>query len=170
MAVAPHLDPAGRDGIIDLLVAVDELMFANAAALEAVKRASPGIDVSPYDLSFVQDNLELFSRDVDLVDIRENAEQAEVTVQISGRLPLVRLRFERHEGVWQYLPGPENPEIVRAIRELAKTVQQIEAVVSRSSLTARQIDREYKLRLGRRLKRLAALADTATVQDVASLP
>jgi len=88
-ALRPHIDPGGRDGVVDLLVAVDELMLANTAALEAMKRSCPDVEVQPYDLSFFQNKLELLSRDVEWIEAASK-DRAEVVAQVGSRLPLVR--------------------------------------------------------------------------------
>ncbi len=72
-ALRPHIDPGGRDGVVDLLVAVVELMLANTAALEAMKRSCPDVEVQPYDLSFFQNKLELLSRDVEWIEAASKA-------------------------------------------------------------------------------------------------
>jgi hypothetical protein len=164
-AMGPHIHSSARDGIVDLLVAVDELMLANAAALSAMQQACPGIDVRPYDLQLIQNKLELFSRDVELVGVRQDGDSASVTVQIANQLPLVRLRFERHDGTWQYLPGAEDPNITQAIRQRTKKLRQIELVLSHSRLDPRQVDREYHIRMGARREQLWGFAEAKSAQN-----
>jgi hypothetical protein len=161
-AMRPHIHPSGREGVIDLLISVDELRLANSAVLAAMKRVCPEVETERYDLvGVIQDRLELFSREVELVDVREDGEKATLTVEISRRLPLERLEFEGYGGVWQYLPGPENLAVLQAIRQLSRTLHQIELALSSRDWTAEQIDREFRIRIRPRLRLLKQQAATS---------
>ncbi|HOA72912.1 MAG TPA: hypothetical protein PL151_07455 [Phycisphaerae bacterium] len=150
----PYLHPSGREGLIDLLIAVDELSQANATVLTALAEACPEADVSRYDLaSILQNNLELFSRDVKWVDLRESGDTAIVTVQIAGRLPLRELRFECNDDVWQYVPGPEDPRTIEEVRRRSRRLRQIALSFQDRRMTPQQVDYEFKIRLGLKARR-----------------
>jgi hypothetical protein len=150
----PYIHPSGCEGLIDLLVAVDELGQANATALTAISQACPETDASRYDLaSILQNNLELFSHDVKWIDLRESGDAAVATVQIAGRLPLRELRFERNDGTWQYLPGPEDPATVKEVRRRSRRLRQIALSFEGKRMTPRQVDYEFKIRLGLEARR-----------------
>jgi hypothetical protein len=150
----PYIHPSDGEGLIDLLVAVDELGQANATVLTAISRACPEADASRYDLaSILQNNLELFSRDVKWVDLRESGDLAVATVQIADRLPLRELRFQRNDGVWQYLPGPEDPATVKEVRKRSYRLRQIALSFEGKRMTPRQVDYEFKIRLGLKARR-----------------
>lgn len=152
-AMRPYIHPSGREAVIDLLISVDELSMANSAVLAAIERACPAIEIDRYNLaSVIQSRLELFSNEVDLVEVQEEGDRATVTVEVSGRLPLERLAFERNGGLWQYQPGPENPEILRTIRGLTRTFNQIELALGSGEWTADRIDREFQIRIRPKLR------------------
>jgi hypothetical protein len=152
----PYIDAAGCEGTIDLLVAVDQLVAANAGFLSAVRRACPDMDVRSYDLAFTQDNLDLFSRRVDWVSVKEDGDCAVVTAEVSGRLPLREMLFRRQADRWVYVPGPEDRAVVVAIRQLARSLNQIELVALTRQPTDRQIDEEYRLRVLSKINLLKA--------------
>lgn len=155
-AMRPYIDAAGCEGTIDLLVAVDQLVAANAGFLAAVQRACPGMDVRPYDLAFTQDNLELFSRRVDWVSVKEDGERAVVTAEVAGRLPLCEMRFQRQADRWVYVPGPEDQAVIVAIRQMARSLSQIELVALTRKPTDRQIYEEYRVRVLSKIGKLKA--------------
>jgi hypothetical protein len=157
-AMRPYIDSRHREDVIDLLVAVDELMGANAAALRAIRDACPDISTERFDMSPLVENLELFSRDVELVEHERRGDAAIVTVQISGRVPLVHLQFVNRDGFWLYRSEQGDPGVVPLVREITRSLEQIVLVTSTGPRTARQIEREYELRVGSKFKRMQQLA------------
>ncbi|MBI4581794.1 MAG: hypothetical protein HY718_19010, partial [Planctomycetes bacterium] len=153
-AMEPYLQPAAREATIDLLLAVDELMTANRAALQAVRQACPDIDTSRFDLTVILDSLDLFSRRVELVRCEEMGNTAAAIAEVSGRLPLVEMHFERHDGRWVYVPGTENRNVVDLIRNMTRSLGQIALVLSGRPATAEEVDYEYRLRLAPKLTRM----------------
>lgn len=153
-----HIEPAGREGTIDLLVAVDELVAANRAALAAMQREFPGMDRRDYDLSFVLDNLDLFSREVEFVKVREHGDEAVVTAQVSRRLPLAEMIFIRHDGRWMYQSGREQPEIIEHLRAITRALGQITLLIRSGDLRAEQMPEEWRLRIQSRQEKIAQLA------------
>ncbi len=164
----PYLHASGREGMIDLLVAVDELLLANTAAHAAARQACPGAEI-PYDFTLIQDRLEIFSRDVELIDIKEKGDRAVVTLQIAGRLPVVSTQFVRTNGVWQYVPAPDQLGVVKAIRQLTRALQQVELSLSGHPVTPQQINEEYRIRVGPRLKAFEQLEGHSATREVASV-
>jgi hypothetical protein len=168
-AMRPYIHDSGRDGMIDLLVAVDELVLANAAVQEAVRQVCPGTD-APYDLSAVQDWLEIFSREVNLIDVKQTGDQATLTFQIARRLPVISTQFVRTDGVWQYVPAPDQAGVVRAVRQLTRALGQIELSLSKQPvLTPEQVREEYRTRLEPKLKVFRQLQGQTAAPQVASL-
>lgn len=152
-AMRPLLHPSGRDSAIDLLVAVDEMILADAAAAAAAKRASPDAGVPAQLAAQIENRLELFSRDVEFISADERGDVATVTAKIGNRLPLQQLHFTRNEGSWQYLPGETPAGLVAAVRQLTRALNQIELVLSTRQMSPQQVREEYRLRLVPRLKR-----------------
>jgi hypothetical protein len=114
------------------------------------------MDLRPYDLSSAQDNLDLFSRRVDWVSVEEKGDAAVVTAEVSGRLPLVNIQFERQADRWVYVPGQENPAVIATIRQLARSLKQIELVAANRKQSDRQIDEEYRIRILPKIRKVSA--------------
>lgn len=153
-AMRPYIDEESCEDTIDLLVAVDRLMAANHDFLAAIQRACPEMDVRPYDLSFTRDNLDLFSREVVWVGAKADSEDAVVTAAVSGRLPLREIRFRKQVDRWVYVPGPEDPAVIKAIRQMCRSLNQIELVALTKQPTDQQIQEEYRVRILSKIKGL----------------
>jgi len=169
VAMRPYIAADGRVGLLDLLVAVDRLIAANNAALVAVAKACPTMDLRPFDLSIIQDNLDLFSRQIQWVSVDEQGDHAVVTAEVSGRLPLATMRFERQQGRWCYAPGAGDPTILTLIRQITRSLKQIELVVNTTSqpsgklsekpsgkLSEEQIAEEYRIRILPKIRKMAS--------------
>jgi hypothetical protein len=158
----PHIDPAQRDNLIDLLLALDELMAANEAVLEAIRAACPGADPAQFDLSYLRDWMELFSQEVRIVHKQEQDVRAVLTVQVGTRLPLERLEFEIRSGRWIYLPGLVPREAASAVRRLTVTLDRFRVTVaSQRPVTEDGLLQEYWLRVRPRLAQITRTAREA---------
>ena len=162
----PYLEPASAEGVIDLLVAMDEVMAANAGLQAAIRRACPGAQAGRYDLSYLEQYMTFFSKDVEYVRERDKGDQAEVIVQVGGRMPLEELRFRRYQedrgaSWWVYVPGSDVTEIIPLIRDLASALKQITIVLSSSTqVTPEQVKDEFNIRIRQRiLKKVAAMME-----------
>ncbi|HSW44086.1 MAG TPA: hypothetical protein VLM89_00775 [Phycisphaerae bacterium] len=162
-AMRPYIDPSAVDSLIDLLVAVDELMAANASALSTVARACPGMDDSRLDLSYLERYMDLFSRDVEFIREQQKGDQATMTIQVADRLPLIELRFRRaavarNDFRWVYTPGRAVPELTNLLRDITGGLNQFALVLSHAEgMTPESVQREFDLRVMTRLRRHAAL-------------
>lgn len=139
LAIRPHIDPAARGDLIDLLMAVDELLAANRRACRTIEASSPGADVSMFDMSPAKRALGLFAPDVQVAGIEESGPEAKVHLRIPGQARLVQVRLERREGLWVYMPGPTSPEMVAGLRELAAAWDRIALVVGSGGHTREEI-------------------------------
>jgi len=156
----PYIDPAENDHVIDMLLALDELMAANAGALAAIRAACPQADVSPFDLGYLRDWMDLFSRELAIVGEERTGDRAVVTAQVGNRVPLIRLHFAQRAGRWVYLPGPVPPEAVAAVRRLARSLDLFRLVVdSQRHVTVKWLEHEYHLRIRPKLEQLIRIAD-----------
>lgn len=158
LAMRPYIDPEHRDDVIDLLVAMDELLAANAAAQAAIRQACPEIDPRPFDMSAMVNQLELFSRDLQIVSLEEDGDRAWVVLLIADQVPYERAQFERRDGRWVYLPGPGARDLTSMTRAIAEALGRVAFVVSQGPHTPEQIQAEYRLRVGRRLQDVLASA------------
>ncbi len=156
-ALRHHIDSAGREEVIDLLLALDQLMVANRAALRAVRAACPACPASAYDLSFLADELELFAPRLRIVDARETGESGLVLAQVADRVPLVELRFQRRDARWVYLPGEADRELPRVVTDLARALERVASqLTAAGTAEPPEVEREYRYRVGRRLRKAAA--------------
>ncbi len=164
-SLRPYIHPAARESTIDLLIAVDELLAANTSARKAIEKACPAAEsarLAGYDLSWIADSMELFSRRVVLVKVEERGDQATVTAEVSGRLPLITMPFQRLSGIWVYLPGTANPKLVEHLRAISRSLTQIAMRLNEQKLTPEQIDAEYRLLILPKQARIQRLAAAAT--------
>jgi hypothetical protein len=164
----PYLDPKTGEGLIDLLVAMDELMAANAGAQAAIRRACPDMDPRRYDLSYIEQYMTFFSKDVEYIREQDKGDQAVVVVQVGGQMPLEELQFRRYrEGRgpswWVYVPGGDVPQIVPLIREVTGALEQIRLVLSMSKkVSPEEVGNEFEIRIRQRiLKKAAAMMEKA---------
>ncbi len=155
----PHIDPAQRDNLIDLLVALDELLAANEAVLAAIRAACPTADTAQFDLSYLRDWMELFSREARIVHKQEQDGRAVLTVQVGMRMPFERLEFEFRDGRWVYLPGRIPRETASAVRRLIVTLDRFRVTVaSERPVTEDTLLQEYRIRVRPRLAQIVRTA------------
>ncbi len=165
LAMLPHMDPDSRDEVIDLLMAMDELLAANAGAQLAISKACPGIEAERFDLAAqLADSLELFSTHIEFISDRRDGDRGTVTVQIAGRVPLTHINFRRRAGHWVYLPGPVGRDLIPITRAITGALNRIALVVSAGPRTREEIEAEYRLRIGRKLKRIGQLTAPGSQQ------
>lgn len=154
----PYIDKAHSEEVIDLLIAVDELLAANAGTQQAIHTACPTFPAEKLDLSRLADNLDLFSREVRFISDRQTGETGIVRVQIRGRATPTDLQFENHDGFWVYLPGSSGAEIVPVIRDMTVGLDRISLSLSGEMKSPEDIGNEYRLRIGPKLKRINQMA------------
>lgn len=162
MSMMPWIHPAARDDLIEVLVAVDELMLANTSAQVAIAQSCPSIDPRPFDMSAISNFLDLFSRDAEFVGEKIEGETAVVTIQVARRLPLKHLRFERDQGRWVYHPGPLPDGLAASIRLLAKGLDRFATAIAAGTCSPDKVDSEFRYRVVARLDALRKLAAPAT--------
>ncbi len=143
--------------VIDLLMAVDRLLAGNEAALAAIRKACPSFPVERYDLSPISDRLGLFSRNLRLVEVKENGEQATVTVQNGEQLPLQYLEFVRQGDHWLYQPGPPGPRIAPKLSEMTDALNRLARTVVEKPMNQEDIENEYRLNVRPLLRRIREL-------------
>lgn len=152
----PYIDPAARRDVLTLLVGMDELQAADGAALKAVRRVWPDAPLDRLRVADVlTDNIEMFSREVQVVAVREQGDEGVVTILIAGEPPPVEVSFRRHEGRWVYVPGSGGETFIATIRELTKGLNRVAtALTYAEQATAEDVAREYRTRVEPRLRQL----------------
>lgn len=162
LALRPYMDPEHRDQVIDLLMAADTLLAANSGVLKAIEKSSPETPRNRLDISgVITANLELFSRDVRVVEEREDVEagRAVVSIEIAGASPPVDVCFRRREGHWVYVPGPGGAQTIQAFRELTKALDRTaRSLAAAEQASPEQVISEYKLFVVPKLKQVARAA------------
>ncbi|HOB75524.1 MAG TPA: hypothetical protein PKG54_13485 [Phycisphaerae bacterium] len=160
LALRPYMDPAHRDQVIDMLLAVDDLLAANAAVLKAIDTALPDAPGPRPDISgVIMAHLELFSRDVRIVEEHEDrqAGQAIIRIEIANTPPPVDVHFRLREGHWVYVPGATGgPATIHAFRELTKALDRTaRSLTTSEDLSPRQVLDDYRLFVLPMLNRMA---------------
>lgn len=143
--------------VVDLLMAIDRLLAGNEAALAAIREACPSFPVERYDLSPITDRLGLFSRNLRLVEVKENGAQATVAVQNGEQLPLEYLEFIRQADRWLYQPGPPGPRVVPILSEMTDALNRLARSVAEKPMNQEDIENEYRLNVRPRLRRIREL-------------
>ena len=164
-AMRSYVDQDADEDLTDLLIVVDELLAANAGAQQAIHRTCPQLDTRQYDLSYLEQYMSMFSKDVTYIRDVQKGDEAIITVQVADRIPLMDLRFRRqHEprgqpGRWVYVPGQSMPELVPLLRDVARVLDQVTLVLSASKdMGPEDVRHEFEVRLRPGLKRIAAAA------------
>jgi hypothetical protein len=148
--MTPWVHPDSSDDLIELMIAVDEMMTANTTAQVALGQYCPDVDPRPFDMSKLAYFLELFARDAAFTSETIHGDQAVVAVQVAGRLPLRNLEFCRHEGRWVYMPGGVDRELVQGIRDLAKGLTRFAGAIATGARTPQQLNSEFRYRVASR--------------------
>ena len=157
-AMRPYIDPAHCEDVLDLLIAVDELLAANAGTQRAIRTACPTFPAERLDLSTLADNLDLFSRTVRFVSQQESGSTGMVRVRIGDRSELSDLPFENRHGYWVYMPGGSPADLLQVIRDMRVALDRITLTLGDQPKSPEQIGNEYRLRIGPKLKRISQLA------------
>lgn len=167
-AMRPYIDPSVGEEVLDLLIALDELMAANAGAQDAIRRACPQADLTRLDLSYLEQYMGLFSRDTTFLREIQKDDRTTVIAQIGDRLPLEELQFRREHvrgqpGRWVYVPGRSVPKLVQLLRDMTRALDQITLVMADAKdVTPEKVMDEYRIRVVAKLRRYAnLLADTS---------
>ncbi len=152
--IEPYLWPEQRAAVVELIRAVDRLVWANevlqAAVTKHLGRASAGI----FDRSQVANIIGVFSKDVELIDQRINGEQAVVTIQVAAQVPLEEVQLVRRNGRWLIRTDSPIPALAGELRNLADALIGTARRVERKQLTVAQLRRELDAReapIGRRI-------------------
>lgn len=143
--LTPLVVPGRGDDVVQFLMAVDDFLAANHRLCDWL-RDHVGLGLSQIiDQSYVADDLALyagedlglFSRQVELLDVAVEAEQATIAFTIAERLPARHARLRKSEGVWRYDPGPRfSDDLPTAFHELARGLESVLADLEYGRLSA----------------------------------
>jgi hypothetical protein len=164
-AMEPYVDAERFEEVANLLVAMDELLAANAAAQQAVRAVCPS-SAGVFDLAALGDNLDLFSQGAEYVETEQKGEEAVVRVQIKGQMPLSEIRFLQRDGRWTYLPGESVGGLVPKIRAIAQALNHVRAMVLIGPKTPENIRQEYRLLVAPRLRDAIPTSAQTSIEPV----
>jgi hypothetical protein len=142
--------PRGRD-VVRCLLAVDEFDAANRR-LCAWVRDNVGIGLSQtIDQSYVLDDLALytgddvgvFSRNIELLDVARDGERAAVAYIATERLPARRVHLRLVEGTWRLEPqAPISEHLPAAFRDMAAALDQVRQHLQRGGIKPAEMQRD----------------------------
>lgn len=165
--------PGRAPEVIKTLMAVDEFLHANQSLCDYVRDAfALGLSQS-IDQSHWGANLDIFSRYVELIDQRVEADTATVTFTVDGRIPLRHARLVRTDSVWRYDPGlGYDPRLPAAFQRMARGLRQVLDDLKSGRLSAdairadpQQLIEEVRVRLQPGIKMLPAPPTTQPDDD-----
>ena len=134
--------PSARPAVIELVRAVDRLVLANRALQEQIRASGASASAAFLDRPGVANIIDVFSHDVQVIAETQQADQAIVTIQVGGRLPLSAVNMIRTDQGWQIQPDPPIPGLAAEIRNLAKAQQRVARMVQKQHLSIEQIHKE----------------------------
>lgn len=106
--------------VVQFLLAVDRFEAANEKLRTTLERASLPTLASAVDLHHLTRRLDLFSSELEVVDIETRTSEATVIYSVANELPLRRATLVRSNGDWRYDPGPGDlAQLSRAFDALA---------------------------------------------------
>ena len=143
--LTPLVVPGRGEDVVKFLMAVDDFLTANRRLCDWL-RDHVGLGLSQIiDQSYVADDLAiyagedlgLFSRQVELLDVAVETDQATVAFTIAERLPAGHVRLRKIDGVWRYDPGPRfSDDLPAAFHELARGLESVLADLEYGRLSA----------------------------------
>ena len=143
--LTPLVAPGRGDDVVKFLMAVDDFLAANRRLCNWL-RDHVGLGLSQIiDQSYVADDLAiyagedlgLFSRHVELLDVAVEADRATIAFTVAERLPAGHVRLRKIEGVWRYDPGRRfSDDLPTAFHELARGLESVLADLEYGRLSA----------------------------------
>ncbi len=155
----PMIEKGSREEVVGVLLALDELLAANAAALDAIESSCAECDPAAFDWGArLENNLGVFSKEVEYVGEQVGGERGAITIQVAGRLPLEQVTFARREGRWVYVPDASSSGLIPVLRDAAHGLDRIALVLRKRSVTPSEVVEEYAIRVSPKLDRIAELS------------
>lgn len=124
-AVASHVVADRRDAVIQILRALDSVLEADARLRDAATKRFGGSEYVAWDLSALQNNLGVFSKETNIINQSFQGDCATVTLQEGDHLPLVRAPFVQIQGHWYYAPDMPPSAMTGELQRLAIELEQI---------------------------------------------
>lgn len=151
-----HLDPHQATGILDFLLAMDELIAAERE-VQAAARQCPGVRATDCSLGDLANSQGVFSERLRVVSERVEADRAAVTIQIADMLPLETVELESVGGRWVYTAESPAGHLPEALRDLARAMRRFGASLRAAPVGPEQFRAEFRLRISPHLRRITEL-------------
>ena len=142
----PYLAPDHCEAILDVILAVDQLAVAADELRSAVGDTIGEATADLYDFTAAANALELFSRDVELVDEQIRGDEASVVIQVASRVPLNTVRFRRITGRWILQTDRPIGGLPGAVLELAAAMRRCAVDQRRNHWTIERLNKELDRR------------------------
>jgi hypothetical protein len=124
-ALSGWIVPEHAAAVVKTLIAVDDFLAANARLRDYVRDHIGTNAALRIDQSERREHLDVFSRDVRLLDETSAGDSACVTFTVAGRAPVCRATLRRAGGIWRYDPGPGFSEsLPEAFHSMARGLDQ----------------------------------------------
>ncbi len=155
--IEPYLLPEQRSAVVELIQAVDRLAWAEKVLQAAVTRHLGRASAAMFDHSDVVNIIGVFSRDVEVVAGRVDGDQALVTIQVAGRVPLEEVNMILRAKRWVIQTDAPVPGVAGQLRDLAEVLIDAARRVEKDRLTAAELKRELEAHQAPIARRLALL-------------
>ena len=151
-------EPEHRSAIMSLVLAVDELVAAEAQ-LQRKLRENVGEGTATHfgHRTQVANILGPLSRDVQVVSEEISGDTAKVSFQVASRLPLESVELKKQDDTWLVVMEKSIPELEVELRNLAGTIRRVADELGGRDYTAEQVYKELNLRQQPILERIAKL-------------
>ncbi len=114
---------------VKMLRATDRLIDAHQAMQSAAAERFGKRVYRAFNLGEVENNLGVFSKDIEVLAQHFKGDAATVTIQVASHVPLLRARFEKVGGRWCYVPPQSSAASIDALDELTAEIEQVAAAL-----------------------------------------
>lgn len=159
--VGHHVVPERRSHVLGLLQAMDRLLWANQVLQAAVVSRFGRATARVFDRSRAANAIGVFSHDVEVLDQQVDGDNAVVTIQIAGRVPLDEVKLVRREHRWLIQTDPPITGVADELHRLAEVLVDAARMLDKTAMTPVELKKELDLReaaIGRRIAELTGSA------------
>lgn len=152
------IEPEQAADVVGFLMAMDEVLAANEAVRNAMRRHAPTVVLPDLDLAAFRHLQGVFSADVTVVDSSVEEPRAWVTIRVADQLPLERVELRRVGNRWLYHPDASFKGFPESLGRLAVSLRRVARAVEDGARTEEQIRDEYRLRVVPQVQSVQKLA------------
>lgn len=118
--------PGRATEVVNVLLAFDEFLAADAKLGEFLREYTNPEFAGAVSQSHLAAALDVFSRNVEVLDARVHGDTADVGFTVDGRLPPLRASMRLVDGSWRYDPGAGySPQLPEAFSRMARGLRQM---------------------------------------------